>query len=291
MKRVGNFFKSILPILLVLVLQIVIALVMGIVSVFTSDAGFSDIINGVFISGYTAFPQLTNLIYGVLALIIFGLWYRHAFVRPARHQKKADYPSGFSFHTIISILFLSIGLYYVTTLVVDVVSALRPEWLANYNDMLQSAGYASPTLAVIVYSVILAPVVEELIFRGLTFRFARLALPFWLANIWQALLFGLLHGNLLQGIYAFVMGLFLGFVAHRGRGIKYSIPIHILFNIIGLWFSDLVGLTLELNYAIAMLCALALTVFSVWLFYTDFIPRDEKSDRQSRRGRGRKQRS
>ena len=57
-----------------------------------------------------------------------------------------------------------------------------------------------------VYTIILAPVGEELVFRGLTYRFARKALPFWGANILQAALFGVMHLNLFQGLYAFFLG-------------------------------------------------------------------------------------
>ncbi len=255
-----------------LVLQLVITFIMCIVYALTSEATLAEAIGGFFgTTGVVGYTQLTNFIYGIVALLVFGTWYRRVFVLPFK-DKKSSNTRGFSFHTIMAILFLGIGLYYVTSLVVDVVSALRPEWLANYNAMVQDVGYTSPSLLLILYTVILAPVAEELIFRGLTFRYARLALPFWFANIWQALLFGLMHFNLLQGIYAFVMGLFLGYVAHRGRGIRYSIPVHIVFNIIGLFFSELVAITLDFNYVIVMICGLALTVFALWLFSRSFPP-------------------
>jgi hypothetical protein len=42
-------------------------------------------------------------------------------------------------------------------------------------------------------------------------------MPFWVANILQAVLFGIYHMNPLQGIYAFFIGLFLGYVCHKGE--------------------------------------------------------------------------
>ncbi len=276
MKRIANFFKSILPVLLMLVLQFVVTLVMGIVYALTTDASMSDVMGGIFgtssVAGYTS---LTNFIYGAAAFIIFGIWYRRAFILPNKGKKKVGCPSGFSFRVILGILLLGIGLYYVTSLVVDVASAIRPQWLANYNSVVQGAGYTDPSLLLILYVVILAPVCEELIFRGLTFRYARNALPFWIANIWQALLFGIMHFVLLQVVYAFVMGLFLGYIVHRGHGVRYSIPVHIVFNIIGLFFYELVGRTLELHYALAMICGLAVTVLALWLFSSYFKPSNQ----------------
>ncbi|MCC8029285.1 MAG: CPBP family intramembrane metalloprotease [Lachnospiraceae bacterium] len=280
MKKIAHFFKSILPLLVMLVLQAAVVIPAGLLYEILNagESGFS--LSGVMdlwtgsVSD-TGFSQAANFIYGLLAVLIFAIWYRRAFVLPFRHKRResrVNRPTGFSFHTIMAMLFLAIGLQYVTILVVNVTSSLHPDWLTAYNALMESAGYGSLTLPLVVYSVLLAPISEELIFRGLIFRHARYALPFWGANIWQALLFGLVHGNLLQGIYAFVMGLFLGFLCHRGRGIKYSIPVHIVYNVIGIWFSELIEITTALNYVIAVGLGLALTVFSVWLFYTDFTP-------------------
>ncbi len=257
MRRVGDFFRSILPILVVIALQLICVFLMDVLGNIAPDV-FGN-------------AQLTDVFYGLAGLLIFGVWYRHAFIRPHRDQRDDSRPRGFSFHTILAILFLSIGLHYVAVLVTDVTAYIRPDWAEAYNALVESAGYANPTLLLILYSVILAPLVEELVFRGLTMRYARRAgIPFVVANIWQAALFGVLHGNWMQGIYAFVIGLFFGFIAHRGRGIRYSIPVHMLFNAIGLWLTGLISITLGLSYTIAILAGVALTIFATWLFYTDF---------------------
>ncbi len=247
MKKIGSFLKGILVFIIVYAMEVVIVWAFG---------------------DYDS--QVTNMIYGVAALIIMGIWYRLAFVRPFKNKKKKDYPTGFSFHTIIAVIFLGMGLQYVTYLICAVVSIFSPQALAEYSYLIENAGYTEPTAMIVVYSIILAPVTEELVFRGLIFRYTRLAVPFWVANIWQALLFALMHGNLMQGVYAFVMGLILGFICHRGRGIKYSIPVHMVFNIVGLFFSGFISLTLDLSYPIAMTAGVALTIFALWLFYTDF---------------------
>ncbi len=288
MNKVANFFKSILPILLVIVLQFFLCLLTNVIDVVRVGGGLSGIGNAFYntlLGSYgEAIPSpYFDVLYGVLCIVIFGLWYRSSFIVPYRDKKRTDVVRGFSFHTIVSIVFLAIGLYYVADLVVNAAAALQPAWMDAYDALMNDAGYQNPSFLLIVYSVILAPIAEELIFRGLTMRYARIALPFWLANIWQALLFGLYHGNFMQGLYAFVIGLFLGFVAHRGRGIRYSIPVHIVFNFIGLFFSGLIGITLELNYPIAILCGVALTIFAVWLFYTDFTPAEKKSRRRENR--------
>ena len=58
---------------------------------------------------------------------------------------------------------------------------------------------------------VLAPVAEEIIFRGIALKRLRgLNLKLPLALFIQAFLFALIHGNVVQGVYAFVFGIVLG---------------------------------------------------------------------------------
>lgn len=279
MRKIGCFFRSIVPFLAAVALQLAVTVPANMIYIFFQAgenggglAGFSDALDTA--ASDTALLQTVNFIYGILAVFIFVFWYRKVFVLPFLRRKKENRadsrPCGFSFHNILALFFLSVSLQYVTTFVVDIVSGLQPAWLESYTGMMENAGYGNASLILILYSALLAPIAEETIFRGLIFRYARYALPFWAANIWQALLFGVLHMNILQGIYAFTIGLILGFICHRGRGIRYSILLHILFNIIGLFYSGLIDLTTALSYPLFIGIGIVLTVFSLWLFYTDF---------------------
>ncbi len=82
----------------------------------------------------------------------------------------------------------------------------------------------------ILQTVLVAPFIEELIFRGLVYSQMKKAMPQFLAIILQALLFGLVHSQLLWVLYAFTLGLILGFVADRFGSILPSILLHICFN-------------------------------------------------------------
>lgn len=274
MKRFGYFIKSLFPVVMVFILQIVAAIPTMLFFLFRSSGGVKPDLNEVLASltGLTSdleYLQTLNIVYAILALLVFGTWYYKVFVKPFRHRIR-KHPGGYSFHTIVSMIFLGIGMQYVTTMLTDGISVLRPDLIEKYNAGMSAQGYDDLSLLLIAYSVILAPVIEETVFRGLVFRYARHAMPFWFANILQAALFGFVHLNLVQGIYAFAMGLFLGWVCHSGRGIKYSIPVHIVFNIIGCFFSGLIQISLTLSYPLFAGLGVLLTVFALWLFYTDF---------------------
>jgi hypothetical protein len=81
----------------------------------------------------------------------------------------------------------------------------------------------------IIVVAILAPIFEELLFRKLIID--RLA-PYGQksAIIVSALLFGLLHGNLSQFIYALLLGIILGHIYCRTGKIRHTIAIHMGFN-------------------------------------------------------------
>jgi membrane protease YdiL (CAAX protease family) len=78
--------------------------------------------------------------------------------------------------------------------------------------------------------VILAPIVEELIFRGVIFSGFQRIYPSFLAIFFSALLFALFHLNPWQLIPTFLLGLVLGFVRHRTGSLLAAIFTHALHN-------------------------------------------------------------
>lgn len=58
-------------------------------------------------------------------------------------------------------------------------------------------------------TLLAAPLAEELIFRALLYGWLRGYMGFWSSSLISALAFGLYHGNWIQGIYAFTIGMIL----------------------------------------------------------------------------------
>lgn len=86
------------------------------------------------------------------------------------------------------------------------------------------------TVIVILLLVVIAPITEELIFRGVLLHYARKYIKFCGANLFQAFLFGLYHWNILQGLYAAVMGLLLGYICYKFKTVMASIILHVIIN-------------------------------------------------------------
>ena len=86
-------------------------------------------------------------------------------------------------------------------------------------------------LFMLALATVLAPLTEELVFRAGLFRFLRTILPRGLALTLPALVFALLHGNLVAVVPLCALGVFFA-IAYEQTG-RISVPIiaHALFNL------------------------------------------------------------
>lgn len=99
----------------------------------------------------------------------------------------------------------------------------------------ESTFFGIPWWARILCYEIVAPISEELVFRQVIYKRLRGISSVWVAIIISALLFGLYHGNLVQGIYAFIMGCLLALV-YEWTG-SFAAPV--LFHMIANHLSDI----------------------------------------------------
>ena len=91
----------------------------------------------------------------------------------------------------------------------------------------------------ILYAVVVAPFVEECLFRGLIYNQLRHCGQIF-AIVISALLFGLMHGNLMQLLTALFVGALLAFIRER-YGFACAILMHLSNNAFALFFNNLGG--------------------------------------------------
>lgn len=77
---------------------------------------------------------------------------------------------------------------------------------------------------------IFAPICEEFVFRGVIYGALRKTMNIRGAIVMQALLFGLMHGNLNQFLYAFVLGILMAILVEATESIAASMLMHIFVN-------------------------------------------------------------
>ena len=163
--------------------------------------------------------------------------------------------------TVVGAVLFTVGMQYVTVYLMNSVASAFPAWLQEYEDLIESAGLGSSmTPVMFVYAIVLGPVCEELLFRGITFFAAKKVMPVYYAILVQAIMFGAFHMNKLQGIYAFVLGLGLGYIMYLYDSLVVTIIIHILYNFIGTVGSDYLPIGGDTVVSFFFCCLLSLVV-------------------------------
>lgn len=86
-------------------------------------------------------------------------------------------------------------------------------------------------LGILIYGL-LAPFTEELVFRGIVYNRIRRNYGLIMGLIFSPLLFGAFHGNVVQMMYGFLMGLLITWVYERFGSFIYPCIIHMCANTI-----------------------------------------------------------
>lgn len=138
------------------------------------------------------------------------------------------------------VVLLALGMQFVTTLLMTLVLLLFPAAMEEYRSMIDASGVSEYGIAWFLATVVLPPIVEEMGFRGLGLAYLKRAgVPFAVANVLQAVAFGIFHMNLTQGIYTCVLGLFMGYAAHASGSIVPVMLLHAVYNFMGTMGQDL----------------------------------------------------
>lgn len=212
MKKIQNLACSILPMGLWLMIQTVAVTVFMEKVLKGEDSFVMALVDGIF------------LIPGIL-------WFWK--LQRETWKKKQD-TADLTWKAWLRILIFGIVLQLAGILFLMLVQMFTPELMENHRQVMESLGMFSPSFLSVLYTAVLAPVTEELLFRGLTMKILSREFPFWMANMIQAFYFGLVHGNVVQGIYAFLIGLLLGLLLKKYGRLRACIACHAVVNTFGI---------------------------------------------------------
>lgn len=130
--------------------------------------------------------------------------------------------------------------------------------------------YSGGVLLELLTVGILGPVCEELIFRGLMFqRLCGYVKPV-IAVLVSALMFGVYHGNIVQGVYAFVLGTVMALCYLRFQTLWAPIVIHVVANITSVCITEISIIGEALEKTNVLIVATIITTI-VWLLGNWFL--------------------
>ncbi len=143
-------------------------------------------------------------------------------------------------------------------------------------DLVQTALYQGQLIAELVGVGVIIPLMEEMLFRGLVqqrFRAMMNPLP---AVICTAVIFALYHGNMLQGIYTFLLGMIFGYLMEQYHSIAAPATAHISANLVSVILTESGAaqrmLASDAAQVILTLSGCAVLIGTMWLIHRHVKP-------------------
>lgn len=228
LKAIGISLLYLLPYLGFQIVVIIIAAICAILSYMISAGGITTNLDQAIEKVYEmvmANTTLLLLIANVLSIFTYLLVIRTQ-KNKIRERLSLRIPQKSGLLAVIP-LALSMNI-----LISFILAFLPAEWFSSYSKSTEALMSGSAIITYLSVAVI-APIVEEMLFRGLIFDTLRKGLRFWPAILIQALIFAVMHGQLVWMAYAFIIGIVFAALRVRYNSLIPAIIAHSMFNLAG----------------------------------------------------------
>lgn len=161
-----------------------------------------------------------------VGMVILLVWKKPRFWRQEIWEKKKAMTPG-SFFSILCIFMSGQMIYQIGVTALEMTLNL---FGLSLTEGLSAMSMDMDSFDMFLYGAVLAPITEEILFRGLI---QRTLMPYGrkFAIFCSAFCFGIFHGNLIQAPYAFLVGLVLGYVATE-YSIAWAMVLHMFNNLV-----------------------------------------------------------
>ncbi len=174
----------------------------------------------------TIYPAINTLVFLICNISVFFFGMKFLKIKPNSLFKTTD----LTIKKIISYIFIGFFIQYIAGLIISLIStAINDADIMGNSQSLNT--FYSPKYAIIsiLYSCIVAPVTEELLYRGFILKgFSKVSQHFGI--MMSALFFGLIHGNVAQFTLALIIGIFMAYIDIKHNSVLPSIIVHMAVN-------------------------------------------------------------
>lgn len=161
----------------------------------------------------------------VISGLVFFFWYSYEI----KGEKRGSIRKLLTVKYLSLFIFMSIGCQFFFSGAMSLIRPFFTKVFTEYSDVLDNLTSGNEII-VLLFMILIAPISEELIFRGVILYRANKYMGFIYANILQAIFFGVYHGNAVQGTYAALIGFLLGAAYYKFQTIYAPILLHMLIN-------------------------------------------------------------
>lgn len=184
------------------------------------NAGYSDSMN--FMENMNKIATENSLLVTFITIVILIPVYLYMYKKFRGHLKFTGKTKGLYFTVILGV-FASLGISKVMTILpIDGI-------LGNYSELSKNMMKNNISLQIITL-IILGPLMEELLFRGLIYGNLKLFTEKTIAAYVTSIIFGVYHFNLVQGMYTFVLGILLVYVFEKYETLIAPYLLHLAAN-------------------------------------------------------------
>lgn len=172
----------------------------------------------------------TLFIVTIVTMLFALLWYFLGYIRKVSPEKKQEIREKVWNGKVLGLCILAgFACYGMAITISGITAVMFPNAMEDFAEMMDIS-LSGNMIVMIVTTVILAPIGEEVIFRGVIFQKLLKSNKFAVALILQAILFGVFHGNIIQGLYVLPLALVMGYAVYCFESIIPSIIIHAVNN-------------------------------------------------------------
>ena len=179
--------------------------------------------------------MLFQLVANAIAIFIFALMWRKIRAKLPRYEANRIniLTAGLTILCFAGLNYLLVSIFSITD-----ITRFFPSYEAHA-ELLLGGGF----LIRIIGLGLLAPLVEELVCRGIIFNRLGSWMPTWAAALVSSALFAVMHFNLFQLLYTFVVGLAFCAVYIRFRNLGVAVLGHVSFNIANVALIEILAAT------------------------------------------------
>lgn len=200
---------------------------------------------------FSIFTDFNNYIYTITGVgNCITLFLIYTFLsKKNKHLITAEQFRKISFKNIIYISLIG----FVSSIFVSQLTSLLIYIFPSYIEISKQSSTAANSLTQLITILIIAPIYEEVVFRGIILEHIENDKNIVGSIFLQAILFGLIHGNTVQCIYASLFGIVLGLIYLECKSILGCILAHIVYNVCAVFITPQLYINQTLSFIILVI--------------------------------------